>query len=147
MLTHSQTKAVIGTIAKHAELFSLKPDALRKAVIDVVAAQIKHKACKLEMLRQIVAVLGADQFSAFADELKPAALVALVKKYDKQRLEEAEANPSWGRTHFLALAIGSADPTLAPPKPRRAAPKTPKPKKEPKRLLHESRSMGRRDED
>jgi hypothetical protein len=147
MLAHSQTKSVIGAIAQHPELFSLKPEALRKAVIDVVAAQIKHKSCKLEMLRQVVKALGLDQFSAFADELKPATIVALVKKYDKQRLEEAEANPSWGRMHFLALAKGSAEPTPAPPKPKKAAPKAPKPKKEPVRLLHESKSMGRRDED
>lgn len=147
MLTHSQSTSVLFTIAEEPDLFSLKPEAIRKAVVDIVVAQLKHRSCTLAKFRAIVSAMGVEHFSALADELKPKAAISLAAKFDKQNSEEAKANAEWARKHFVALGKGIAEPTLPPPKPRKTAAKTPKAKEAPVRLLHESKSMGRRDKD
>lgn len=144
MLTNSQVAALFAAFAAQPDLFQLKPAATRKAALDVVLAQIKHKDCKLETLRLIADAIGSQSLGSILDEMKSPALATLVKKYDKANADRAK-DGQWARAHFAALARREIEPALVV-KAKKSSSAKPKPPKDPDlvRTLHQSKALARR---
>jgi hypothetical protein len=144
MLTNDQVSAFFAAFAAQPNLFQLKPAATRKAALDVVLAQIKHKDCKLETLRRIADAIGSHGLVSMLDEMKSPALATLVKKYDKANAERAK-DGQWARAHLAALARREIEPApiVKAKKPSSAKPKPPK-TSDLVRTLHQSKALARR---
>jgi hypothetical protein len=141
MLTDSQALSLFGAFASQPALFSQSREAMRKAAVDVLVNQIKHKDSGLGQLRVLRDVVGLAPMLAVLDEMKTPSIVALVKRLDKANGTKAAAETSWARMHMASLVEGSAEPSAAPAK------KIPQPKKKATakpivRTLHQTKSMG-----
>ena len=144
MLTNSQVSALFAAFAAQPDLFHLKPAATRKAALDVVLAQIKHKDCKLETVRRIADAVGSQSLDAILDEMKSPTLATLVKKYDKANADRVK-DGQWARAHLAALARREIEPEPVV-KAKKLSSAKPKPTKNPDlvRTLHQSKALARR---
>lgn len=144
MLTNSQVSALFAVFAAQPDLFHLKPAATRKAALDVVLAQIKHKDCKLETVRRIADTIGSQSLASILDEMKSSALATLVKKYDKANADRAK-DGQWARAHLAALARREIEPAPVAKAKKPSAVKAKAPK-DPNlvRTLHQSKALARR---
>ena len=119
-----------------------RPDLLHNATRDLVVAQFKDKDLTLAKFRDMAMVLGRACLTAVLEELAAPVLAALLVKLDKANkglAGEGKATIS----HLLALGFGEIEPS-----PSAKVGKSPKPKaagaKEPVRLLHQSKALGRK---
>jgi hypothetical protein len=141
MLTDSQALSLFGAFSSQPALFHQSREAMRKAAVDVLINQIKHKDCGLGQLRVLRDVVGLAPMLAVLDEMKTPSIVALVKKLDKANGTKAAGETSWARMHMASLVEGSAEPSTAPAK-KVAQPKKKAPAKPIVRTLHQTKSMG-----
>jgi hypothetical protein len=142
MHTDEQALTIMGAIVARPDLFSAKPDLLHKATRDLVVVQFKDKVFTLSKFREMATVLGRACLTAVLEELAAPVLAALLVKLDKANkglAGEGRATIS----HLLALGFGEIEPS-----PSAKAGKSPNPKaagaKEPVRLLHQSKALGRK---
>ena len=142
MHTDEQALTIMGAIVARPDLFNAKPDLLHKASRDIVLAQCTDKGLTLSKFRDMATVLGRACLTAVLEELAAPVLTALLTKLDTVNKGLAGE----GRvaiSHLLALGFGEIEPS-----PSAKAGKSPKPKaagaKEPVRLLHQSKALGRK---
>lgn len=113
----------------------------KKAAVGLVSAALKHKTTSLADLRELVVAISADAFQSVIDEVNTKTVVGLVKKYDRAESARAVEDPAWARAHFVALAVGEAQPTIVAKERKRS--RNPRATGQPKtvRTLHQSRAM------
>jgi hypothetical protein len=142
MHTDEQALTIMGAIVARPDLFRAKPDLLHKATRDLVVAQFKDKGFILSTFRGMATVLGRPCLTAILEELAAPALTALLSKLDKANKDLAGEGRA-AISHLLALGFGEIEPA-----PSAKAGKPSKPKtagaKEPVRLLHQSKALGRK---
>ncbi|MCG5234271.1 hypothetical protein [Xanthobacter oligotrophicus] len=119
---------LIGAIGGNAALFSAAGNAARKAVNEIVRAQLVADGTTLEEVRQIRALLGPAAFAEALDGVPAPKTKALLTRADPHG--PALAQPGDRIKALLALADGSRPPAAAPEKPAKkvASKKAPAPK-------------------
>ncbi|MFG1374825.1 hypothetical protein V5F32_21815 [Xanthobacter oligotrophicus] len=106
---------LIGAIGGNAALFSAAGNAARKAVNEIVRAQLVADGTTLEEVRQIRALLGPAAFAEALDGVPAPKTKALLTRADPHG--PTLAQPGDRIKALLALADGSRPPAAVPEKP------------------------------
>jgi len=112
---------ILRSVAGHAELFSNARDAVDKAALDILAAELEAKTFDLDRLKRTCNVLGSDTLALVLQHFPDTVPKALIDRIDPHHPNAATENPAWTRSHVVALATGVARPE---PKPQLTKTKT-----------------------
>ncbi|MET3356101.1 UNVERIFIED_ORG: hypothetical protein ABID33_004028 [Xanthobacter viscosus] len=110
---------LIGAIGDKAALFSAAGNAARKAVNEIVRAQLIADGTTLDEVRQIRTLLGPAAFAEALDGVPAPKTKVLLTRADPHG--PALAQPGDRIKALLALADGSRAPAAAPEKPAKKA--------------------------
>ncbi len=106
--------AILKSVAGHAELFSNARDAVDKAALNILAAELKVKTFDLDRLKRTCTVLGTDTLALVLEHFPDTVPKALVGRIDPHHPNAATENAAWTRSHVVALATGAVKPEPKP---------------------------------
>lgn len=122
------TFALLKSIGAAPKAFEAVESDLEKAAVAAVKKSMKARDLTVEQLREIARAIGADAlgFVAGHDSMKDSDIKAIVKQLDKHWAALKTARIDEQRSHLLALAQGSRQPSqkLVAPRPAAKRPAT-----------------------
>ncbi len=119
--------AVFRSIGAHPDAFAAVAADVVKTARTLVVKQMAHKDTRLEAVRNIRAAVGGEAFGLIMDGMSDVQIKSLAARLDKHNPELKSSSDATRRSHVLALADGSAQPS----EKQKAGPKAARSKKAP----------------